>query len=350
MARRPLLFALLICVVATCAKGQTLTYRNFQRLPDGAAPGLSGITYAGGDAYWGVLEWEAKLLRLRITTGVDGSIESVKIERAMPLPKGRDFEGVALSSLRPDAALVSTEEPQLLEVSLKDGRRLGTLPLPEVIRQRMVRHQGLESLACSTDGKTVWTATERALVIDGNPQVPVTPILAATRVRLQRFELLDGSFAPREQFEYQTSGVHGAGGQIGLCDLAALPDGRLLALERSAAKSLRGEKSIRTRIFLVDVTGATDVSQPPYDAGLVSRSPVKVAKTLLYDGFVCDADGENTEGLCVGPELGPGRWTVLGVVDNTDGGMGVSQPAVVAFELDLNAPPTMRPSTQPLVP
>jgi hypothetical protein len=75
---------------------------------------------------------------------------------------------------------------------------------------------------------------------------------------------------------------------------------------------------------------------------------VKVKKTPLYDGFVCDADGENLEGLCLGPELSPGRWVVMGVVDNTDGGVGVSSPAVVAFRLDLTAPP--RPTTQPRKP
>jgi hypothetical protein len=47
--------------------------------------------------------------------------------------------------------------------------------------------------------------------------------------------------------------------------------------------------------------------------------------------------------------LSPGRWQVIGVVDNTDGGVGVSKPAVIAFELDLNARPATRPSaSQPI--
>lgn len=291
-----------------------------------------------------MLEWEAKLVQLRIAMRDDSSIESVAVERTVQMRKGSDFEGIAFTPSRPDTVMVSTEAPEIIEVSLKDGRGQRTLKLPRVFQQ-IVRNQGLESLTYSTDGNTLWTANERALKIDGNPQQPVTPFLSSTRVRLLRYDRQGDTFEPAAQFEYHSGGVHGAAGQIGLCDLAPLPDGRLLALERSAAQGLSGKKSIRTRIYLVDLTDATDVSRPPYDAGLVNQSPAKVSKTLLFDGFVCDDDGENLEGLCVGPALSRGRFTVLGVVDHTDGGVGVSQPAIVAFELDLTAATSTQPST-----
>ena len=343
--RRAAAFILALALSAHAANAQRLIYRGCERLPEEQAPGLSGITYAGDGTYWGVLEWEAKLLRLRIATREDGSIESIAIDRTIRMRRGNDVEGVAFTPGRPGTVIVSTEAPELIEVSLADGRGQRALKLPRVFQQQIVRNQGLESVTYSADGQTVWTANERALKIDGNPQQPVTPFLSATRVRLLRYDRTGETFEPAVQFEYQTGGVHGAAGQIGLCDLAALPDGRLLALERSAAQGLSGKKSIRSRIYLVDTTDATDVSQPPYDAGLVNRSPVKVAKTLLFDGVVGDADGENLEGLCVGPKLSRGRFAVLGVVDNTDGGVGVSTPAIVAFELDLTAAPTTQPAT-----
>jgi hypothetical protein len=341
MIRRAFLIAILF---ASAASAQRLTYRGCERLPEKLAPGLSGITYAGDDIYWGVLEWEAKLLRLRIQTRGDGAIDSVKIEEAIAMRRGSDFEGIAFTPARPDTIMVSTESPEIVEVSLKDGRGVRSVPLPNIFRQ-IVKNQGLESLAYSVDGKTLWTANERALKIDGNPQTPADPFLSSTRVRLLRFVLRDGHFEPAEQFEYHTGGVHGAAGQIGLCDLAALPDGRLLSLERSAAQGLTGRKSIRTRIYLVDTTDATDISEPPFAAGLVKQTPTTVRKALLFDDFVCDADGENMEGLCLGPSLGPDRWAVLGVVDHTDGGVGVSKPAVVSFEFDLKSPPTSQPAT-----
>ena len=337
---------LLALIAPGVAHAQRLTYRGFVRLPTERATGLSGVTHVGDGIYWGVLEWESRLVRMRIKLRPDASLESVDIDRSVRMAKGSDVEGIAWTASRPDAAMVSTEAPELVEVSLKDGRRLRTIKLPPTLAQT-VRNQGLESLTYATDGKSLWTANERALKADGNPMTLATPMLSATRVRLQRFDVTPDEITPGEQVEYQTSGVHDLAGQIGLCDLAALPDGRLLALERSAAQKLSGEKSIRTRIFLVDPAGATDVRKPPYDAGLVNQHPVRASKTLLYDGFVCDSDGENLEGLCLGPELSPGRWAVIGVVDNTDGGLGVSKPAVVAFELDLDAAPATRPSTQP---
>ncbi len=337
---------LIAVLLPAAAHAQRFAYRGFERLPEQEAAGLSGVTYAGDGLYWGVLEWEAKLVRLRLDTRPDGSLAAVAIDRTVQMKKGSDFEGVAWTASRPDAVMVSTETPEIVEVSLKDGRPLRSIKLPPTLVQT-VRHQGLESLAYSTDGKGLWTANERALKADGNPMTPATPMFSATRVRLQRYDVTPDAITPAEQVEYQTSGVHDLAGQIGLCDLAPLPDGRLLALERSAAQTFSGAKSIRTRIFLVDTAGATDVGKPPFDAGLVNQTPVKVTKTLLYDDFVCDADGENLEGLCLGPELSPGRWAVIGVVDNTDGGLGVSKPAVVAFELDLNAPPATQPAATP---
>jgi hypothetical protein len=69
-----------------------------------------------------------------------------------------------------------------------------------------------------------------------------------------------------------------------------------------------------------------------------------VDKLLLYDGFVCDRDGENLEGLCLGPQLAPDHFAIIGVVDSTDGPMQVSQSRVVAFVLNLKVPAT-RPAT-----
>ncbi len=126
--------------------------------------------------------------------------------------------------------------------------------------------------------------------------------------------------------------MHDLGGYIGLSDLVALPDGRLLALDRSAAEGITGDKSIRTRIFLVDTRGATDTSGSEYARGLDDKPLREVTKTPLYDGFIFDDNGENLEGLCLGPQVGKNRWIVLGVVDDTDG-IHVSKTRLVAFEL-----------------
>jgi hypothetical protein len=328
---------------------QTLTYRGCHRLPAKQFPGLSGITYAGEKKFFGVLEWEAKIVPIDITFAGDGDVETFVPWLEMKVLGARDLEGIAIApGGGADKLLISDESPTVVEFPIAGGKAIRTLPVPNIFNQ-IVPGYGFESLTYSLDGKSLWVANERALKVDGNPQTPATPIMAATRLRLQRYDIDgDAQATPRQQFEYETSGVHDWGGTIGLCDLAALPDGRLLALERSAAKNFSGVVTIRSRIFLIDTAGATDISKPPYERGLTRDQPppVKVKKTLLWDGLVCDKDGENLEGLCLGPKLGDSRYVVVGVVDNTDGGLGVSKPAVVSFELDLAAPTTTKPATK----
>jgi hypothetical protein len=337
----------MLAAMTTATHAQTLTFRGCHRLPAEKFPGLSGITYAGEGKFFGVLEWEAQIVPVQITFAADGDIQTFTPLPPVKIAGGKDLEGIAFLPARAERVMISDESPKVFEVNLADGKTVRTLPSPEIFKQ-IVPGYGFESLTYNLDGKSLWVANERALKIDGNPQTVATPILVPTRVRLMRYEIDGEGATPREQLEYETSGVHDWGGTIGLCDLAALPDGRLLALERSAAKNFSGVVTIRSRIFLVDPAGATDIGKPPYDKGLGDASspappqppPMKVKKRLLFDDLICDANGENLEGLCLGPKLAENRYVVVGVVDNTDGGLGVSKASIVSFELNLAAATT----------
>lgn len=98
-----------------------------------------------------------------------------------------------------------------------------------------------------------------------------------------------------------------------------LPDGQLLALERSLAL---GTTLFQSRIYLLDLGGATDVSGLP---SLVGQAFTPVGKTLLHR-----SDHANMEGLCLGPRLGPGRYAMIGIVDDGD---PISTNALIAFEI-----------------
>src|SRR2546423_3382274 len=297
--------------------------------------GLSGVTYAGGNTYWAVLDNSDKIVRLEVKLNGDGSIESADVTTGLTLADRADYEGIAYFAPH-DSVFVSEETtPAVHEYSLSNGRRLGTLETPQVfLHGHTVINRGFESLALTRD--SLWTANEHALTVDGSPQTPAEPFGSTTRVRVLRYALdAHGHATPAEQFVYQTSGVHELAGFNRLTGLAALPDGRLLGLERSAGQNIDRLASIRTRIFLIDFAHATHAIKPPWDHGLANRSPVTVHKTLLFDALLCDADGENLEGLCLGPRLGENRWAVIGVVDDTDGGLGVSKTQVVAFVLTL---------------
>jgi hypothetical protein len=338
--------AMSIVLLLACSAGAaTLELRDRRRIEDKTLVGLSGITYGGASRYYVVADNSDRVYPIGIDLKNDAGIAAVDLKRPWTLAKRGDFEGIALSASHASVFL-SDESPAIGEFLLPGMRQMRALPVPEIFKG-VAANQGFESLTVSPDGNTLWTANERALVVDGNPQTPATPILSVTRVRLQRYDVRqDRATTPSGQFEYVTGGVHDWGGQVGLCDLAALPDGRLLALERSAAQNFSGVGSIRTRIFLVDTTGAEDISQV---ASLKDRPPGGVKKTLLFDGFVCGERGMNLEGLCLGPKLADGKWAVVGVVDSTDGPLKLSESAVVTFELDLNAPST-RPATTPAPP
>lgn len=100
-----------------------------------------------------------------------------------------------------------------------------------------------------------------------------------------------------------------SGARSGLSDLCLLPDGRLLALERSFA--FGGSGFFRTRIYEVNTSAATDVS------GLASLSAggfAPATKTLLYSGFL-----QSVEGLCVGPASdAAGTLSLIGITDDAD--------------------------------
>jgi hypothetical protein len=118
-----------------------------------------------------------------------------------------------------------------------------------------------------------------------------------------------------------------------LSDLVALPDGSLLALERSLGLIGGFFPEYRTRIYRVTFDGATDVSVSPFDAGLSGQSYIPATKTLLWSGHVGGSFGQNLEGLALGPVLTDGSWSLVGVVDNSGGGDALSGNTAVAFTL-----------------
>jgi len=63
--------------------------------------------------------------------------------------------------------LSEEDTPEIHRFDLATGRRLDTLPLPEIYKHIMI-NQGLESLTRFPNGATLWTANERALIPDGN--------------------------------------------------------------------------------------------------------------------------------------------------------------------------------------
>ncbi|MFN0131355.1 MAG: esterase-like activity of phytase family protein [Phycisphaerales bacterium] len=308
------------CAGLACAQPLAMTFRNVAGLGGTAmdqfgvtftVTGMSGISRDGGD-FWAVMDNSNKLVRLAIVVSANGTITSAAIVGGLSLADSWDFEGIVATG-RGTVLLSEETTPGVHEYSLATGARVRTLAIPPVFAA-IRPNNGFESLALGAAG--AWTANEQALTVDGGIATPS----AGTVVRLLRFT---PALAAAEQFAYVSEPLHGSvisGSTGGLSDVLMLPDGRLVALERSLAGSISG--LFRSRVYEVAVAGATDVSGI---AGLIGATYTPVGKTLLYSG-----DQQNMEGLGLGEALGPGRWSVIGIVDDGD---PISVNRVVGFEV-----------------
>ncbi|TWT90481.1 hypothetical protein Mal64_08710 [Pseudobythopirellula maris] len=297
---------------------------------------MSGVTYLGVEGnllrFAAVQDSGGRVVNFDVSATAGGTINAATAVSSVTLANSLDFEGVA--ALGDGLALFSEETtPGVRAYDLSSGAAAGVVDMPAVYSHRR-SNKGLESLALSRDGHTLWTGNEEALTIDG----PLASGSAGTTVRLQRFAGGGVDWAAAEQYAYQVEPIHaigfGATPRRGLSDLMALPDGSLLTLERSFA-GLASPVYV-SGMFLVDFEGATDISDAVYDSGLTGEIYTPVGKTSLYSKPAGSSVGQNLEGITLGPRLANGSWLVMGVVDDSGGDDPVSDNTVIAFEL---APP-----------
>lgn len=293
------------------------------------ASGLSGVAYLGTEdgvpQFLAVEDGGNRLVEFGVATTADGTLQSATATAAIALAGDLDREGIVYNGPTRNSVWISSETPSAVrEYSLADGTLLGTAPLPAVYAEQ-VGNRGLESLTQSIGCTMVWTANEEALTIDG----PLASDTAGTTVRLQLYDTSASALKPSGQYAYQVDPIHSSTNpnRSGLSDLVALPDGTLIALERSAAQDLLNG-AFRSRLYQIDFAGATDISDPAFDAGLIGASYTPVTKTLLWSGKVGGLFGENLEGIALGPQLDDGSWLLVGVVDDGD---PASNNTVVTF-------------------
>jgi hypothetical protein len=294
--------------------------------------GLSGITHRGGVLFTAVMDNSNKLVHLNVKLAANGSIESASFAGGISLSQSRDYEGIAYTHFARGSAWLADEgTPRLDEIDLETGALVRSVAAPSVFSQRRSGF-GWESLSRKAGGSELWTANEEALTVDG----PLASPTAGTIVRLARFAASGDSYTVAEQYAYPVDPWHAGESSLtsaersGLVDLVQLPDGRLLALERSLAFTSPITPSFENRLYEIDLAGATNVASM---ATLIGASYTPAAKRLIWTGTAAGAAGMNMEGLTVGPRLENGNLTLLGVVD--DGGTSdfLSTNTLVAFEI-----------------
>lgn len=278
---------------------------------------LSGITYAGGTTYYSVGDNGATSI-WRLSTSLatpPGGIRSGVVAAGISAPAlGRDSEGIALTPSGTGAWVSDEIDSTITEFSLSDGSRTGAVAVPAIYRPANVQGNfGLESLTYGAGA--LWTGNEEALRSDG----PLSTTTAGSWVRLQKFT--GPTFAPTVQYAYRTDPIAELSPltdaeRSGLVDMVALPDGQVLSLERELGGFL---PVFRSRIYLVDFTAATDVSDV---ASLTAGGFTPVTKSLLWQGYFAFV---NFEGMALGPQQSDGSYSLLMVSDDGSGLLGQRQ-------------------------
>jgi len=278
---------------------------------------LSGIAYAGGSTYYAVGDnGPAAIWQLAATISTTfGWVTSGLVTGGINAPgMGRDSEGIALRPGANNVWVTDEIDSTITEFSLSDGAKVGSVAVPEIYRPANVQNNlGLESLTYGA--AKLWTANEEALKSDGS----ISTTRTGSWVRVQQFAGED--LAPTVQYAYRTDRISGMSPFIaversGLVDLLALPDGRVLALEREVGGFL---PLFRSRIYQIDFSAATDVSDV---ASLADGGFTAVGKRLLWQGFFLS---DNFEGMTLGPRLNNGAYSVVLISDNGSGGSGQRQ-------------------------
>ncbi len=188
---------------------------------------------------------------------------------------------------------------------------------PTAGAQGIRRNLAFESLTLSTDGQTVYTATENALFQDGTDATLSTD----SPSRILSFNKSTG--AAGAEYVYRVSPViepplpSNGFATNGLVELLALDAENFLAVERSFSTG-RGNRIL---IYNVNISGATDVSS----LNALTGSETPVSKSLLFDLDVLGIPLDNIEGITLGPKLANGNRSVILVSDNNFSGTQFTQ-------------------------
>ncbi|WP_062648247.1 esterase-like activity of phytase family protein [Streptomyces maremycinicus] len=218
-----------------------------------------------------------------------------------------DSEGLAVD--RDGTRLITSETEPSVRRHGHDGTILDRLPVPSSLlvapAGRATANQTFEGLTLFPGGRTLLASMEYAIAGDS---AGLVRFQTWTRTRGDRFGL-------GAQYAYRTDSG------LGVPEVQALPDGRLLVLERGFTSGVGNT----VRLYLADPRRATDTSGVASLTGQDGVRPVR--KTLLADLVDCPSQGatarqpqpnpllDNIEGMVITGRA-KGRLEVLLVSDD----------------------------------
>ena len=178
-------------------------------------------------------------------------------------------------------------------------------------------NRGMEGLAISPDGSTLFGFMQNALLQD-NGLSPGTTNRLGLNNRILKIDLATGE---THEYVYVLDAINR--GQ-GVCEILAINDHEFLVLERDNRSNLQTPPQAPTRktIYKIDLTGATDVSGvASLPASGLPPGTVTVQKTLFIDLLdpafnLAPTIPDKIEGLAGGPDLPVGQHVLYVISDN----------------------------------
>ena len=194
-------------------------------------------------------------------------------------------------------------------------------------------NRGMEGLAISPDGKTLFGIMQNALIQD-NGLAPNSTDRLGLNNRIIKFDLQTGE---TREYVYVLDAINR--GQ-GVCEILAINDNEFLVVERDNRSFLQSPPQAPTRktIYKIDLRGATDVSDiASLPAGALPAGVTPVSKQLFINLLDPDLNlaatiPEKIEGLAWGPDLPDGRH-LLYVISDNDLNPGLATQ-IYAFAID----------------
>lgn len=178
-------------------------------------------------------------------------------------------------------------------------------------------NRGMEGLAISPDGTTLFGIMQNALIQDHGLN-PGTVDRLGLNNRILKINLATGQ---TQEYVYVLDAINR--GQ-GVNEILAINDHEFLVLERDNRSNLQTPPQAPTRktIYKINLTGATDVSGiESLPAGALPTGVIPVSKSLFIDLLDSDFNlagtiAEKIEALAWGPDLPDGRHVLYVVSDN----------------------------------
>lgn len=216
--------------------------------------------------------------------------------------------------------IVSEKDTVLVDPSLMatiDGRFQYQFPLPSILHMaataRGPRQNGtLEALTFADDYHSLWAALEEPLYQDG-PRADLNE--SNSFVRFFKFDVL--TKRNTEQYAYKLEAVAHppilptAFRVNGVTDILDAGKNQFIVMERSFST---GRLACTVKIFLVDISGATNVIER--QALTESGKIIPVGKSLLLNLDELSIHVDNLEGVTWGPLLPNGNRSLVLVSDN----------------------------------